>query len=93
MLQTVAEVGKGVDTLVETLDRHRAWLEASGELGRRRRNRLAERVREAVDRRLQSMVWRERGGQAVLDGALDDLVAGRQTPYAVADQIAKTLEG
>ena len=91
VLQTVAETGKGVPELAEALNKHKAWLEQSGELSKRRRTRLAERVREAVERRLQDVAWREKGGQQLLDTALDDLEGGRLTPYTVADRIVQQV--
>jgi len=93
VLQTVAEQAKGVAELVEALDKHRDWLQTSGELSRRRRARFAERVREAVDRRMQTVVWTDRQGQATLDAALDDLESGIQTPYDVADRIVNAVAG
>jgi LAO/AO transport system kinase len=89
VLSTTAETAGGVPELADTLDRHRAWLDASGELGRRRRQRLAERVKDEVARALLRHAWVERGGQAALDEALPALEAGRTTPYEVAARIAK----
>ena len=93
VLQTVAENGSGVPELAATLDRHRAWLQDSGELSRRRRGRMAERVREAVERRVQQIVWTEAGGQQLLDASLAALEAGSETPYAVAERIAQAVKG
>ena len=93
VLQTVAATGQGVDALVEALDRHHAWLEASGELGRRRRRRLAERVREAVDRGLRQRAWTEAGGAAILEESLPALEAGTITPYEVAERIVRAAAG
>src|SRR5690606_23963647 len=89
VLQTVAANGQGVDALVEALDRHHAWLEASGELGRRRRRRLAERVREVVDRGLRQRAWTEAGGGAMLEGALPGPESGTLTPYEVAERLVR----
>ena len=44
---TVAQSGRGVDEVVRELDRHRAWLEESGELARRRTRRAREEI-EAI---------------------------------------------
>jgi LAO/AO transport system kinase len=93
VLQTVAETAKGVPELVQTLERHRAWLSSSGELAERRRKRLKERVREAVERQLQGLVWRDRDGDRILAEAMPDLEAGRATPYVVADRIVRTTTG
>jgi LAO/AO transport system kinase len=89
VLQTVAETGTGIDKLVEVLDLHRDWLRNSGELSRRRRLRLAERVREAVERRMRERIWQEGSGQQLLKEALDRLESGEETPYSVADRIVR----
>lgn len=91
VLQTVAETGKGVDALMDALDRHRAWLQDSGERRRRQRSRLAQRVRDEVDRRLRRGAWIDQGGEAILAGALEALETGRTTPYDVAARIAGRL--
>ena len=93
VLQTVAETGKGVPELAAALDKHRGWLDQSGELHKRRRARIAERVRETVESRLQDVAWREKGGTAILDEALEDLEAGRVSPYSIADRIVANVTG
>jgi putative protein kinase ArgK-like GTPase of G3E family len=70
---------------------HRDWLAASGELSRRRRQRLAERVREEVGRALALRVWEEQGGAASLEAALPELESGTATPYEVAARIVRAL--
>jgi LAO/AO transport system kinase len=89
VLKTIAETGYGVSELAETLDRHRTWLTDSGEMSTRRRQRLAERVREEVARSVQRSVWQKRGGAEALERALPDLEAGRVTPYDVAALILR----
>lgn len=87
VLQTVAPKGEGIAALIEALDRHRAYLEASGRLALRRRERLAERTRAAVNRAVQQWVWEGSGAEAILTQALDDMTAGTRSPYEVAAEI------
>jgi LAO/AO transport system kinase len=87
VLQTVAPKGEGIPALIEALDRHRAYLEASGRLALRRRERLAERTRAAVNRAVQQWVWEGSGAEAILTQALDDMTAGTRSPYEVAAEI------
>jgi LAO/AO transport system kinase len=89
VLKTVAETGQGVTELATALENHRSWLGASGELHRRRRQRLAERVREEVARSLLRRVWEEQGGASALEDALPDLESGAATPYEVAARIVR----
>jgi LAO/AO transport system kinase len=87
VLKTIAETGEGVAELATQLDGHRGWLAESGELGQRRRRRLAERVREEVARSLLRRAWLEQGGAEALEAALPALEAGDTTPYEVAARI------
>jgi LAO/AO transport system kinase len=91
VLKTVAEGGGGVPELSAAIDKHAAWLDETGERGRRRRTRLGERVREQVTRSLQRLVWGQSGGQALLDEALPALERGDVTPYSVAARILRGI--
>lgn len=89
VLLTVASRGEGVVPLVEALDRHRGYLEASGVLAERRRERLAERTRTAVNRALLQWVWEDSSAATMLAAALDDVSAGKRSPYEVAAAIVE----
>jgi len=87
VLLTTGHTAEGVPELLETLDAHFEWLQATGELEERRRKRLAERVRAVVERGLKVRVWMEGDGEAILEAAQSDLESGRRTPYDVAGEI------
>lgn len=91
VIRTVAQSGEGIPELIGTLDRHRVYLEQTGELGRRRQARLAERVRAVVDRRLRTLAWTGGRGETILQQALPALAAGSESPYTVAAQIVRLL--
>jgi LAO/AO transport system kinase len=78
--------GEGMAELVEAIERHAEFLRASGELERRRRDRLARHTREVVDRSLRHLVWEEGNGEAALRAGL---AAGdeRVNPYELAHRI------
>lgn len=93
VLLTTAETGEGVDALVERLDAHAEWLDASGQLARRRRARLEERVRDAVRQRLLARAWREGPGAEILASSMVALESGETTPYEVAARIVRASVG
>lgn len=78
---------EGVPELVEAIERHAAYLGASGELARRRRDRLARHTREVVDRRLRQLVWEEGGGEERLRSGLAAAAHDRVNPYELAHRI------
>ena len=93
VLLTTAETGEGLDALASKLDDHGRWLESSGELARRHRARLEERVRDAVQQQLLIETWQEGPGSRILKEALPALEAGAATPYGVAARIVRATRG
>jgi LAO/AO transport system kinase len=92
VLLATATTGVGVADLVAALDRHFEWIEAHGVLATRRRERFAARTREVVDRALHRYVWSETRAEALLRERLDEVVAGRLSPYDLADEIMAGLK-
>ncbi len=91
VLMTVAQTGEGVPGLLDAVDRHREFLDESGQLRVRQRGRAAVRVREVTERSLRGILW---GGEAraeLLDTGLDDIQQGTATPYSVSATILKEL--
>ncbi|MDQ8158750.1 MAG: methylmalonyl Co-A mutase-associated GTPase MeaB [Gemmatimonadota bacterium] len=87
VLRVIAAQNEGVDEVLDALDRHVRYLEASGELRARRRARLRERVMEVVEQQLRHRLWRDAGTVAWVDNQLDALEAGTAVPFAVADAL------
>lgn len=87
VLRTVATKDEGISELVESLDRHFSYLEKSGALREKRRQRLMERVIDAVDRRMRLRLWKDGEANGWLQGRLAELESGATTPYAVADEL------
>jgi LAO/AO transport system kinase len=81
----------GIGYLAEALDRHFAYLRASGDLTARRARRLEVRTRAVVDRAVRRWLWSEAGPGDVLRAALADAVAGTASPYDVAARIVHGL--
>jgi LAO/AO transport system kinase len=91
VLLTSASRGDGIPELVTALDRHHDWLAGSGELDRRRRGRLAARTREVVDRAARRWIWQETRAERLIGERLDDVAAGRLSPYELAAEILEGL--
>jgi LAO/AO transport system kinase len=86
VLQTVAERGEGVEELVGQIAAHRAHLESSGELERRRRGRAGREIEEIALADLRVELGELGHGEA-LDGLAEQVAAGKLGPYAAAEQL------
>ena len=85
VVQTSAQTGSGIEELVEVLDRHYEEIAASGELERRRRQRLRAEVEAIVVERSA-----ERARRALREGTMEDELAGDLRdidPYSLAARI------
>ena len=87
VVSTVAARGDGVDDLIAAFDAHHAWLTASGALAQRRGERLVARTRTVVERALRRWAWDEMGAADLVAARLDDVAAGRKSPYEVAAEV------
>lgn len=86
VVSTVAAGGEGIDGVVAEIERHRAWLESSGELQRRRTRRARDEI-EAIAVTALRARWGDVHGRAELDGLAAAVVAGESDPYAAADAL------
>jgi len=87
VLRAVAAKGEGITELVGALDRHFNYLERTGELRNRRRERIVERVVEVAERRMHRRLWNDTPAMDWLDARVDQLESGATTPYAIADEL------
>lgn len=86
ILRTVAIHGDGIPELADAIERHRAYLKASGEWEQRERNRLQSEL-EALLRETLIARWRTTISEDRYQEVLNLVMARRLSPY----QAAKTL--
>jgi LAO/AO transport system kinase len=87
VLSSVAVKQEGIEEIVAALDRHFRYLEQSGTLSARRRQRLRERVMDVVEQKVRSRLWKDARTLGWLDEQLPAVEAGKATPFIVADQL------
>ena len=87
VLSAVAASGEGIDGVLDALDRHFAYLERTGALRSRRRQRLRERVVDAVEQKVRRRLWSDAGTNAWLDSRVEALEEGTLTPFAAAAEL------
>jgi putative protein kinase ArgK-like GTPase of G3E family len=80
-----------VDALLETIGRHRAALETSGALARRRQARRTRELRALILTELRQEVDRALADGGALESVLADVEAGRIDPYAAIRGIGERL--
>ena len=87
---TVAQQGQGVDEVVTAIDEHRAWMESSGELERRRVRRARDEI-EAIAVTALRERWGDVHERTELDELAEQVAAGKTDPYRAADTLLDTF--
>ncbi|HET7653561.1 MAG TPA: methylmalonyl Co-A mutase-associated GTPase MeaB [Acidimicrobiales bacterium] len=90
IVQAVSSTGEGAAAVYDAITEHRAHLESTGELARRRERRLEDELREIVVRRLEARARELCAGERY-EQLQADLLARRTDPWAAADEIVGGL--
>jgi len=92
VLETVATDGRGIDTLVQAIEGHRAELMTSGELANRRERRIADEIRALMVDQFIKRADDFCSGEAfatVVRGVAD----GSSDPYTAATRLTQGADG
>jgi LAO/AO transport system kinase len=89
VLNAIATKEEGIIEFVAALDRHFAYLEQSGKLSARRRERLRERVMDIVEQKIRVRLWKDTATMSRLELRLPSVEEGSATPFAVADELLR----
>jgi LAO/AO transport system kinase len=88
ILRTVASRGEGMDEVVEALDKHRTWLDETGNLRASRKRRAADEIEAIALTSLRERMGDLRSGRG-LDELAERVVAAELDPYAAADRLVE----
>ncbi len=91
VIRAVALRGEGIDDILAAIDKHREWLQAHGELTRRRQARAAAEVEAIALATLRARIGSLRNGTALASLA-ERVAAGELDPYAAAHQLLSGLD-
>jgi LAO/AO transport system kinase len=91
IVRTVATADRGTSELLEAVEGIRRRLETSGELARKRRDRLRRRLERAVRERLMEHVFRTALAPPELEETVARLTDRERDPWTAADEIVARL--
>ena len=90
VVRSVASRMEGVEELVEALEKHRRWLEETGQLRARRLHRAGQEVEAIALAALRGRLGDLRDGRQ-LDALAEDVLNGDRDPYSAADALVAAL--
>ena len=87
VLLTDALTEEGVPELFDAIEAHHSWLQESGGLASRRRDRARSHISEVVNRELRRTTWASDDTSSRLEMGLNSIEEGKSTTYSVAQDI------
>ena len=90
VFKTIATEGEGIDELAASIDGHFEVMRATGELEAKRSHALLDQTRRILIRRAETSALR--AWRAVESEFLEELLAGRMTPYGVAERLDRDAD-
>lgn len=88
IVSTVGTRGTGIDELVAALDKHHGWLQETGDLERRRRQRVRDEVENLAVTTLRGR-FSDFHGDSQLDTLAERVLLGDLDPYAASDELVQ----
>lgn len=92
VIETVATTSTGLETLLDALERHRAYLEENEEATSRRRTRTAAQLRRIIRTEIDQAVDSVLSEQGGLEAMADEILSGDRGPYAAAEELLAAAE-
>jgi LAO/AO transport system kinase len=90
VVKAVAARAEGIDAVMTAIAEHRAYLDKTGELRRRREERAAAEVEALVLGRMRARIGSLRGGNSLAELA-SKVAAGVLDPYSAAEELLSGL--
>jgi LAO/AO transport system kinase len=90
VVKAIAAQGEGIGEVMESIDKHYAWMDSSGALRERRVRRAGDEIEAIAIQALRSRMGDLRHGNGI-DELAAQVVDGSSDPYAAADQVVAAL--
>jgi len=91
VLKTSAVRQEGTDALLDAIDKHRAWLEATGSLATRQREIAVAEITTRVQADLQRVAQRQSTLAGGFGGVIDGVIARQMTPHRAASALVSRI--
>lgn len=93
ILKTIAAQNEGVTELVDKINEHLDYLQESGEIVSRRKERISTEINYLILERFSQKVTEQLSKENYLEHQLDKILKKEENPFNVVDQVVNELMG
>jgi LAO/AO transport system kinase len=90
-VKAIASENFGITEIVDEINRHRAFLEKTGLLLKKREDNSKSRIKEIVHDFITREIWNMKSEEE-LESHVGDVVTGKLSPYNLANQIINNFK-
>lgn len=92
VLKTIATRGEGTESIIDTIEQHRAFLSESGQGSERRRRQHELELRRLLREELKALVDDRTKQQGGFDQLIEQITRRETDPYTVVEQLTADLD-
>lgn len=81
----------GITEVVDHLEKRWQHLNTSGELNRKRREVMKERLKSLILNRFEEKIWQSKKMEKVLNESIDKILSGKDSPYQTVERVIKSV--
>jgi LAO/AO transport system kinase len=87
IVRTITLDGTGIDEMYEAIQKHRAFLEESGNLEKVRKQRIRRDVVDLIEYKIKGTIWDQVSGSDEFDALVSRIMSRETDPYTAAAQM------
>jgi len=87
VVRTVTLDGSGINDMYKAILEHREFLEQSGNLEKKRKERIRRDVVDLIEYKIKTTVWEQISGSEEFDSLVNQIMSREMDPYTAAVQI------
>ncbi|NMA02332.1 MAG: methylmalonyl Co-A mutase-associated GTPase MeaB [Clostridia bacterium] len=91
ILKTIAAQNQGIIELVDNINEHLDYLQESGEIVNRRKERISSEINDLILKRFSQKVTEQLAREDYLEHQLDKILKKEENPFNVVDQVVEKL--
>ncbi len=91
ILKTIAAQNQGIIELVDNINEHLDYLQESGEIVNRRKERISSEINDLILKRFSQKVTEQLAREDYLEHQLDKILKKEENPFNVVDQVVDQL--
>jgi LAO/AO transport system kinase len=91
ILKTIAAQNQGIIELVDNINEHLDYLQESGEIVNRRKERISLEINDLILKRFSQKVTEQLAREDYLEHQLDKILKKEENPFNVVDQVVEQL--